>query len=135
MPQPPGYLFREPEDRSRRKGAAGFQRSPLTPEPILVDNAPVELYPGAHGPADQIRFSDISRGAVRRIVAFFGPPRHDQWPHDVEASVKFQRSLEGDRPQTARIVRGRQYPHPVQTGKARTDLAIDETPEIIEGSF
>lgn len=137
MPNPPGYEFKPGRDRSRRKGAVGFERSPLTPEPIHTDNAPVVLPPGAHGPADQLRFSDLSRGAVRKIRLHFGPPRHDSWPISIKRSLaKLQRSMEGNRPQDARIIRRRQYPYPRQTARPRTDVPeASSFTSIIEGSY
>jgi hypothetical protein len=137
VPQPPGYVGRERfRDRSTRKGSDGIKRSPLTPDPILDEDVPVVLNPGAHGPADQLRFSDLSRGAVRRLVIFFGPPRHDSWPHDVDRTIAIQRALEGNRPADAKLIRRRQYPHPSQTARPRTDVPqASEDTQIIEGSF
>lgn len=137
MPEPPGYLFRAGPDRSKRKGAVGFARSPLTPTPQLLDNAPVILPPGAHGPADQLRFSELSRGAVKRVFIWFGPPVHDGWPFSIKRALyKMQRETEGDRPASHRIVRRRQYPHPAQTARPRTDVPqASADVEIIEGSY
>jgi hypothetical protein len=112
----------------RRKGAHGGGG---IPDPIHVNRDPVRLAPGAHGPADQIRRSELGRGAFARRAIFPGPAEHSGWPFRPDAG-KIQRELQGRRPA---VSDRRQYKRAPQTAKRRTDVGGSAGTEIIEGSI
>jgi len=120
-----------------KKGIYG-RRRPLRQEtPVLDDRVPVDLGPGAHGPADRIRYSDFERGAVRDVAYWPGPPMHYDWPAEPMAP-EIQRRLQGRRPQ---VSSARQYKRGIQTGRRRTETSDDSgqgriiESEILGGDF
>jgi len=112
---------------ARRKGASGGGG---IPDPVHVNRDPVRLAPGAHGPADQIRRSELGRGAVVRRAIFFGPPAHSGWPFRPDAG-KIQRALQGRHPE---LSTRRQFKRAPQTARGRAAVPTGGT-EIIEGSI
>lgn len=115
------------------KGAYGRQRPAMQAAPVLVDDAPVVLPEGAHGPADPVRYSEFERGARTRIVVFPGPPAHSDWPFRPSAREMRER-MSGRRPH---VSPARQAPRSRQTGVRRTDverrIPTAEVLEIVEG--